>query len=81
MIRTVIQLTEEQHAALRRLAAARSTSMAALVREGVDGVLAEPDRQRWRRGQAIDALVELGARGPGDLARDHDRYLAEQDEW
>jgi len=81
VVRTIVQLTEEQHAALRELAAARSTSIAALVREGVEQVLAEREQRRARRIAAMDELAALGLRGPGDLGREHDRYLGELDEW
>lgn len=78
MVRTIVQLREEQHARLRALAAARGTSMAALVREGVDEVLRGDGEALGRRVEAIDQLQSMGARGPADLGRHHDAYL---DEW
>lgn len=76
MVRTQIQLTEEQAGRLRRLAAERGVSMAALVREGVDCVLADDGREeRWRR-----ALSVVGKYRSGDAANvseQHDRYLEE----
>lgn len=76
-MRTIIQLREEQHVRLRELAQVRGTSIAALVREGVDEVLGEQERRRRERSNAIDELTGLGATGPPDLARDHDRHLAD----
>ena len=39
MVRTQIYLTEEERAALRRLAEARGTTQSALIREAVDQVI------------------------------------------
>ncbi len=78
MVRTIVQLREEQHARLRQLAADRGTSIAALVREGVDGMLRDDADTRQRRVDAIDELTSLGARGPADLGRRHDAYLDER---
>jgi hypothetical protein len=77
VVRTIVQLRTEQHARLRELAGDRGTSIAALVREGVDEVLREDADARRRRAEAIDALAALGARGPADLGRRHDDYLDE----
>jgi predicted DNA-binding protein len=76
MVRTQIQLTDEQARRLRRLAAERGISMATLVREGVDRVLDQEDREeRWRR-----ALSVVGKYKSGDnanVSEEHDRYLEE----
>ncbi len=75
MIRTQIQLTEEQARALKALAARDGISMAALVRRGVDRVLAESDEDaRWARALA---LVGKFRSGHTDVARRHDDYLTE----
>lgn len=75
MIRTQVQLTDEQSRRLRRLAAERGVSMAALIREGVERLLAadEPARDRDR------ALAVVGRYGSGvpDVSEEHDRYLAD----
>lgn len=79
MIRTQIQLTEEQHRHLRRLAAERGVSLAELIRRSVDGLLASETVNR-------DALYEKASRLIGrfedaeaatDIAQEHDRYLDE----
>lgn len=75
MIRTQIQLDEEQGAALKRLAVERGVSIAALVREGVDLLLAGAGGDAdWEA-----ALRVVGRhRGPGgSVAEDHDRHLEE----
>jgi len=77
MIRTQIQLTEKQAKALKALAAKTGVSMAELVRRGVDEVLRSPqvdDDERWKRARAA---VGGFRSGHGDIAENHDRYLAE----
>lgn len=77
MVRTQIQLTPEQHRRLRETASARGVSMARVVREGVEQVLerrAGPDR--WALFMSAVGAVH-DRRGPHDVARNHDKYLAE----
>ena len=77
MIRTQIQLTEEQHRRLHELAAQRGSSMAELVREGVEYVIERStgDR-RWR---ALRSVLGAGrdSRGSNDVAERHDDYFEE----
>jgi len=75
MIRTQIQLTEEQAEGLKQLAARRGVSMAALVRESVDRLLDADDYEaRWRR--AMSAVGKF--RGDGaNVGEEHDKYLEE----
>ena len=75
MILTQIQLTEEQARALMELAAQRGVSMAELIRQGVDRVLADSDR-RERRQRAL-AVIGRFSGGPPDVSTHHDKYLAE----
>ena len=76
MVRTQIQLDEEETKGLKRLAAERGVSVASLVREAVDrlleGTSASPERW-W------DDLPTFNT-GITDLAEEHDRYLAEDSE-
>lgn len=77
MIRTQIQLTEEQAVALERLARRRGVSKAALVREGVERVIeSDGGEGKWER-----MLAAIGKHrdreGATDVAENHDRYLAE----
>jgi hypothetical protein len=76
MIRTQIQLDEDQYARLRALAARRSESVAQLVREGVDRVLAAAEQSRSWEGlwRAVGSCHD--PEGPGDVASEHDRHLA-----
>ena len=77
MVRTQIQLTEPQFEALKARAAAEGRSMADLIRAMVDDSLsgaARPDREERRR-RALAAIGMLG-KGPRDLSRLHDDYLA-----
>jgi predicted DNA-binding protein len=77
--RTQISLSSEQAGRLRRIAARRGTSMAALIREAVDRVLPDDDspddNERWQRAmRAVKAAVSGGA---PDVSVEHDRYLDE----
>jgi hypothetical protein len=75
MIRTQIQLTDEQARALKELAAKRGVSLAELIRQGVERILAESDRREKRR-RALAMLGRYDA-GPSDVSTHHDRYLSE----
>ena len=75
MVRTIIQLSDDQAAALEQAARRRGVSKAALVREALGMLLARENG---------DAAVEralraagAGASGVGDLGERHDDYLAE----
>jgi hypothetical protein len=73
MVRTQITVSQEQMAGLRAEAQRRGISIAALLREAIDGVLQERDR---RYARALDT-VGSGRSDLGDLADEHDRYLTE----
>ena len=78
MKRTQIQLPAAMAQRLKRLAVARGRSMADLIREGVELVLAragEPDVQE-RRARAL-AVVGRYRSGIGDVAEKHDEHLAD----
>jgi len=75
MIRTQISLTEEQMAALRRMARQRRVSMASLVRGAVDAELERGATEAaWDR--AMRAAGAFDSR-LGDVAERHDDYLAQ----
>jgi len=78
VVRIQVQLTEEQLASLKRLAARRGVSVSELVRQGVDAVLRGPqaEQERLRRERARAAAGRFRS-GLGDLAEAHDRYLLE----
>ncbi|MEW5827300.1 MAG: CopG family transcriptional regulator [Chloroflexota bacterium] len=88
MIRTMVQLTEEQMKALKELAKARKTSVAKLVRESVaqyvaaeaEAVSREEKRQRLRN--FIQYIKEhpgefRDIEGKTDVSINHDEYLTE----
>ncbi len=88
MIRTMIQLTEEQMQALKTLAKQRKTSVAKLVRESVAAYVSTAPRELTREEKRQNALKfiqqirsgEIQANdieGKTDVAANHDKYLAE----
>jgi hypothetical protein len=78
MVRTQIQLTEEQSKALKELSAQRDISIAELIRQGIDFYLRYCGNisQEERRQRAIKAAGQFRS-GQTDLSEKHDAYLAE----
>lgn len=77
MIRTQIQLDEEDFERLKREARRRSCSVSAFVRDSVKASLVQSER-----GARADSVMELSGKynsGAGDLAENHDAYL--EDGW
>jgi len=77
MVRTQIQLTEEQAKALKKMAASRHLSSAELIRRAVDIMIksvpaADPEERRKR---AIEIAGKFSS-GKSDVSRRHDKYLA-----
>ncbi len=78
LIRTQIQLTEEQARALKARARDEERSMADLVRESVSEYLARrPARDRSDLLGRARALTGQFHSGFPDVAEDHDRHLDE----
>ena len=75
MIRTQIQLTEDQAARLKRVAATRGVSMATLIREAVERSFQEEDAT-LRRDRAIAAIGGFRS-GYTDVSVRHDEHLVE----
>ncbi|MBE7556515.1 MAG: CopG family transcriptional regulator [Anaerolineales bacterium] len=78
MIRTQIQLTEEQSQTLKEMAQERGVSMAELIRQSIDNFIRtrnQPTLEEKRR-RAL-SIVGQFASGVPDLSTEHDRYLAE----
>jgi len=76
MVRTQISLTPEQYEAVQRLAERREESMAAVIRDAVDRLVALSQQT------AAEALLEMAGQFPditGDgatnVAEDHDEFL------
>ena len=78
MIRTQIQLTEQQAQALKSLAAERNSSVAELIRQAVDDLLRRTSgiSIEERRCRAIAAIGRFHS-GHKDISTRHDDYLAE----
>jgi hypothetical protein len=81
VIRTQISLTEEQMARLRRAAAKRHTSIAALIRDAVDRTVPDEDAGRLARQQRAFAAAGSFSSGRRDTAERHDEALAEERRW
>lgn len=81
MIRTIVQLTEEQHRVLKELAAEYHVSLSEMVRRSVDLMAHNKPRTRSREEIRQRALAWVGiARdrdGATDLSINHDKYLEE----
>lgn len=78
MVRTQVQLTDSQVQVLKRMAAERGVSIAELIRQSLEHFLrtaGNADREeRARRALAAAGRFRSGL---GDLAAEHDRYLAD----
>jgi len=77
MVRTQVQLTEDQARLLRELSRASRESMAALIRRAIDQFLItrKPDRSAlYRQASTIVGKYEAGVQ---DISVEHDRYLEE----
>ena len=77
MIRTQIQLTEEQYRAIRELSRNRGESIAAIIREALNQFLLirKPGRKALYRHAA--SVVGKYRAGTSDISIEHDRYLKE----
>lgn len=78
MVRTQIQLPEEQVTFLKNISAARHESMAQIIRQAID-LLYKSTREQdseQRRKQAMAAAGRFHS-GANDLASAHDSHLAD----
>jgi ribbon-helix-helix CopG family protein len=77
VVRTQIQLPEQQSAALKKLAAARRVSIAELIRGAVDMMIRSGmeinNETKKKRAMAVVTRFRSGKR---DVSKDHDRYLS-----
>jgi hypothetical protein len=78
MVRTQIQLTQEQAKAVKRIALSRHLSVAELIRRAVDAMInsspgADPEEKLKR---AIEIAGKFRS-GKHDIAKRHDKYLAD----
>ncbi|MCF6154617.1 MAG: ribbon-helix-helix protein, CopG family [wastewater metagenome] len=78
MVRTQIQLTEEQVKALKKIALSRHLSIAELIRQAVDTMIRSNTMVdiEERRKRAIDIVGRFSS-GKRDISRKHNTYLVE----
>ena len=78
MVRTQIQLTEDQAKALKKIAQSRHLSVAELIRKAVDTVIklntVVNAEERHRRAMEIVGKFSSGKR---DISKKHDLYLTD----
>jgi hypothetical protein len=78
MVRTQIQLTEDQAKALKKIAQSRHLSVAELIRKAVDTVIKSNTvvnaEERQKRAMEIVGKFSSGKR---DVSKKHDLYLTE----
>jgi hypothetical protein len=78
MVRTQIQLTKEQAAAIKSLSEQRSISMAETIRQAI-GQLTEQSGSSPTQERRMRALAAIGKfrSGDADLSAHHDTYLVD----
>lgn len=78
MVRTQIQLTEEQAEMIKRIAKDRHLSVAELIRQAVNGVIKSGAgiAAEERRKRAVNAAGRFRS-GKHDISEKHDKYLPE----
>ena len=78
MVRTQIQLTEEQAREIKKVAVAKGLSVAEIIRRAVEGVIKSSTKtdgeERQRR--AIEVVGKFRS-GKRDVSKKHDKYLTE----
>ncbi len=76
MVRTQIQLTDDQAKTVKKLAIARGVSMAEFIRQAVEGVIhSSPDIDREERVKRARDIAGKFSSGKSDVSRKHDAYL------
>lgn len=76
MVRTQIQLTEDQAKALKKIAQSRHLSVAELIRKAVDTVIKSSTvmNVEERHKRALEIVGKFGS-GKRDVSKKHDLYL------
>jgi hypothetical protein len=78
MVRTQVQLTEQQAKAVKAIAMAQGVSMAEVIRRAVDAMVlssGDIDAEEKRR-RAIQVVGKFSS-GKRDVSKSHDLYLTE----
>ena len=77
MVRTQIQLTEEQARKVKKIATSRRVAMAEVIRDAVEGVIRSNAGtvSEERRTRAIEIVGKFRS-GKKDVSTQHDAYLA-----
>jgi len=83
MRRTQVQLTDEQLQRLRELAERQGRTVAEVIRESVDTYIARAQRDDEELKARAIAIGGRFRSGVGDIAENHDEYLAQtiESEW
>ena len=78
MVRTQIQLTEEQARKVKKIAASRGVAMAEVIRDAVEGAVRSNGGtvSEERRKRALEITGKFRS-GKKDISKKHDAYLAE----
>jgi len=78
MIRTQIQLTDEQARAIKKIAAAKGVSVAEVIRRAVERVIRSDTRMgaEERQKRALDIVGKFKS-GKRDVSKRHDAYLTD----
>jgi len=72
MIRTQIQLTDEQAEQLKRLAAERGTSMAEVIRQALEDHVWRSESARRARSERAASVIGRYRSGRSDISAHHD---------
>jgi hypothetical protein len=76
MVRTQIQLTDDQAKMVKKLAMARGVSIAEFIRQAVEGIIhSSPAMDREERVKRAREIVGKFSSGKSDISRKHDAYL------
>jgi hypothetical protein len=78
MLRTQIQLREDQSKKLKEMAAQYDVSVAELIRQSVDLLLQSNEEITWEeKVKRATAVIGIAESGVTDLSINHDEYLVE----
>ena len=76
MVRTQIQLTDEQARAIKRIASSKGVSVAEVIRRAVEGIIKSSPKadMEERQKRALDIVGRFRS-GKRDVSKRHDAYL------